>query len=254
VYVDDAFANVHRDHASMTGVTKHLPSVAGFLVDREVTTIVEALDQPKRPLLAVIGGAKIDTKIDVLNNLLPKVEHLLIGGAMANTFLAAEGHEVGKSLYEEDKLEVALEVIRRARELEVDLILPNDVVVAKKVAEDAEARTVFAAQVEDDDIIVDLGPNGVETALEAVHGGGTVIWNGPIGITEHEVFSKGSKLLAEGIIASGAYSIIGGGDTADFIDGLGLHDKFDFVSTGGGASLELMSGKTLPALVPIKVE
>lgn len=252
VYVDDAFAVLHRAHASVVGVPSLLPHAAGFLVQKEVETITEALEKPKRPLLAVIGGAKISTKIELLNNLLPKVDHLLIGGAMANTFLAALGAPIGKSLEEADEKQVAQQILAKADNQGIEVILPSDVVVAKAVEKGAAAKTVPAVHVESDDFIVDLGPETVDAALNTIKDGGTVIWNGPLGITEIEQFSTGSKRLADGIIASGAHSIIGGGDTADFIDGIGLHDKFSFVSTGGGASLELMSGKALPGLTALQ--
>ncbi len=247
VYVDDAFAVLHRKHASVATVPTMLPSGAGFLVQKEVATIRDTIDNPKHPVLAVIGGAKIETKIDVINNLLAKVDHLLIGGEMANTFLAALGTPVGKSLLEANEKQVAQNILDKASDHGMNIILPTDVVVAKAVDESAEARTVEVTGVQTDDIIVDLGPATVDTALATLDGG-TVIWNGPLGITEIEQFGQGSRRLADGIIASGAFSLIGGGDTADYLDKSGLHDKFSFVSTGGGASLELMAGKPMPGL------
>lgn len=248
VYVDDAFACVHRAHASISGVAALLPSGAGFLVEREVQTITEALEDPKRPLLAVIGGAKLETKVELLDNLLPKVDAALIGGEMANTMLAALGTNIGASKYEPAEKGLAAKVIDDATRLGKELILPSDVVVATQVSEAADAKLIDTMRVGAGEMIVDIGPASVDTALEKIKGGGTVIWNGPLGITEIAKFAEGSLRLAKGIIASGATSIIGGGDTADFIDKAGLHDKFTFVSTGGGASLELMSGKTLPGL------
>lgn len=247
VFINDAFAVLHRKHASVATVPTLLPSGAGFLVQKEVKTITETIENPKHPVLAVIGGAKIGTKIEVINNLLAKVDHLLIGGEMANTFLAAIGTPVGKSLLEADEKQVAQNILDKASEHGMNIILPTDVVVAKAVDESAEARIVEVTGVQADDIIVDLGPETVDTALATIEGG-TVIWNGPLGITEIEQFSLGSRRLADGIIASGAFSLIGGGDTADYIDKSGLHDQFSFVSTGGGASLELMSGKPMPGL------
>lgn len=251
VYVDDAFAVLHREHASVATVPKLLPSAVGFLVAREVETITEAINNPKKPLLVVIGGAKISTKIAVINNLLPKVNNLLIGGAMANTFLAALGTPIGKSLQEADQKQVAKNVLDTAAAHGVQVVLPTDVVVAKAVEASAEARTIAVTDVAPDDIIVDLGPQTVDAAL-ALIAGGTVIWNGPLGVTEIKQFSAASLRLAQGIIDNSSHSVIGGGDTADFVDGAGLHDKFSFVSTGGGASLELMSGNPMPGLAALE--
>ncbi len=247
VYVDDAFAVLHRKHASVASVPALLPSAAGFLVEREVKTITETIDNPKHPVLAIIGGAKITTKIEVINNLLAKVDHLLIGGEMANTFLAALGTPIGKSLFEAEEKQVAQNILDKGSGHGLNIILPTDVVVAKAIDASAEARTVAVTGVQPDEIIVDVGPDTIDTALEEVDKG-TVIWNGPLGVTEIEQFSQGSKRLADGIIASGAFSLIGGGDTADFVDKAGLHDEFSFISTGGGASLELMAGKPMPGL------
>ncbi len=247
VYVDDDFTTMHRAHASMVGIPKILPSAAGLQVLLEVETITKAMENPKRPVLAVIGGAKIATKIDVIHNLLAKVDHLLIGGEMANTFLASLGTPIGKSLYEPAEKQVAQNVLDTADSHGMNIILPTDVVVSKTIDETGEAKMVAVTAVTKDDYIVDLGPETIDTALATIDGG-TVIWNGPLGITEVEQFSMGSKRLAEGIFASGAFSIIGGGDTADYVDGMGWHDKFSFVSTGGGASLELMAGKPMPGL------
>jgi phosphoglycerate kinase len=247
-YVDDAFACVHRAHASIVGITTHMPSAAGFLVENEVQQLSQAIENPKRPLLAVIGGAKLETKVELLDNLLSKVDEVLIGGEMANTMLAALGTPIGHSKYEPEEKGLARKVLDDAEQQDKEIMLPTDVIVADEISAKATARTIDAAQVAATDYIVDIGPRTVDTALAKLDDGGTVIWNGPLGITEIEQFSAGSLRLAKGIIASGATSIIGGGDTVDFIDAAGLHDKFSFVSTGGGASLELMSGKQLPGL------
>jgi phosphoglycerate kinase len=252
VYVDDAFACVHRAHASIVGVTKYLPSAAGFLVEREVQTIIAALENPQRPLLAVVGGAKIETKIDLLDALIKSADQLLIGGAMANTFLAAQGHEIGMSVSDMDELDVAKRIMITAQTQGKTLILPTDVVVTDNVSDEAKGRLVPVGAVKSTDMIADLGPQTVGAALAVVANGGTVIWNGPLGVTEFPEFAKASLQLAEGIIKSGITSIIGGGDTADFVDGADLHDRFTFVSTGGGASLELMAGKKLPGLVVLE--
>jgi phosphoglycerate kinase len=247
VFIDDAFANIHRDHASVTGVAKVLPSAAGFLVEREVKNITEAIKHPAKPLVAVVAGAKVSTKIEVLDNLMKHVDRLMIGGAMANTFLKAQGHNVGKSLVEADLLDEARRIITGCAEHKVDLILPEDVVVAAQV-EHGPARTVDLDGVKKDDYIVDIGSKTISHILNPLDFHGTVIWNGPLGITEVPEFSHGSRVLAESIMESGARSIIGGGDTAAFVDEAGWHDKFTWVSTGGGASLELMAGRELPGL------
>lgn len=248
VFVNDAFAVEHRQHASVVGVAKLLPAVAGLLLEKEVDTITQALEKPQHPLLAIIGGAKISSKIEVVDNLLSKVDVMLIGGAMANTFLAAQGYQIGKSLFESDQVKVAHQIIADAVDKGVELIIPVDVVVADKVDAKAEARTVELMGVGANDIITDIGPHTVERATKSIGLAGTIIWNGPVGITEIPAFSKGSIGLAEAVVDSKAFSLIGGGDTAAFVDAAGLHDKFDFVSTGGGASLELMAGKKLPGV------
>lgn len=248
IFVDDAFAVIHRAHASTVGIAKFLPAVSGLLVEREVDTITLALEHPKKPLFAVIGGAKISDKIAVLSHLLTKVDFILIGGAMANTFLAAEGYEVGKSLYEKDQIVIANRVIKEAQDRGVKLFLPIDVVVTNDIAGKGTNRTIPAVGVNPKDAIVDIGPKSVEKAATTLATAGTIIWNGPLGITEIPAFASGTKLLAEKIIQSGAQSLIGGGDTAAFVDESGLHDRFGFVSTGGGASLDLMAGKPLPGV------
>ncbi|MBW3538618.1 phosphoglycerate kinase [Candidatus Parcubacteria bacterium] len=251
VYVDDAFAAIHRAHASTVGVAQHLPAVAGLLVEREVDTIAGALERPERPLAAVIGGAKVSTKIEVLDNLIAKVDSLLIGGAMANTFLVAKGYQVGKSLYEHDHLEYVQQALASADKAGTSLLLPLDVVVTDKVDRSARGHSVNVIGVRPDDIIADVGPRTIERALKPLRLSGTVIWNGPLGISELPQFAAGSLALARGLASSRAKTIVGGGDTAAFIDAAGLHDRFDFVSTGGGASLELMAGKVLPGLAAL---
>lgn len=248
VYVDDAFAAIHRAHASTVGVTKYLPAVSGLLVEREVNTITAALVSPKRPLVAVVGGAKVSDKIAVLSNLLGHVEVLIIGGAMANTFLAAEGYNIGKSRFEPDQIETAQRISREAADGGVDLVLPVDVVVTHKIDPTSSGRNAGLMEVEDNDIIVDIGTRTIERVGPPIHLAATVIWNGPLGITEIPAFANGSIQLAKSVMDSQATSIIGGGDTAGFIDDAGWHDKFDFISTGGGASLELMAGKPLPGV------
>ena len=201
VYVDDAFAVIHRAHASLVGITAFLPSVAGFLVEKEVNSINKAIDNPTRPLVAVIGGAKINSKIEVLKNLIPRVNALFIGGAMANTFLAAKGLAVGKSLYEPDQIEVAKDIIGQASLAGIELFLPLDVVVTDNLEMATGVRTVGVSEVGEGDIIADLGPDSVNQLDELLAQKGTVIWNGPLGITETPAFAAGSKLLADKIIA-----------------------------------------------------
>jgi phosphoglycerate kinase len=248
VYVDDDFTVMHREHASVVGIPKHLPAVAGLLVEKEVTTITGSLENPDRPLLAIIGGAKISTKIELLDNLLPKVEAILVGGAMANTFLAAAGKPIGKSLNDPEDYELAHRIVKEAQDSGISLFLPTDVVVTTDIESAADVRTVDVDEVGENDIIADVGPQTVRQLDGILAQKGTVIWNGPMGIFETDAFRSGSQAVAEAVIDSGAKSIVGGGDTAAFIDSAGLTAKFTFVSTGGGASLELMSAKPLPGL------
>ena len=259
VYVDDAFAVIHRAHASTVGVTAYLPSVAGLLVEQELAHIQGALNHPNRPLAAIIGGAKVSTKIELLEALIPKVDILMIGGAMANTFFLGEGHAVGVSLVEPEFVDTVKKLVAQATAEDTVLLLPEDVVVSKSLKEAKDVRTVKLSEVEVDDIIVDAAPGYAEALREAMFevldfdNTGTVIWNGPIGVNEVPAFAAGSMAIAYTIIELGAISVVGGGDTAAFIDNTGLHDKFTWVSTGGGACLELMSGRTLPgvdALLP----
>jgi phosphoglycerate kinase len=252
IFVNDAFAVEHRKQASVVGIPKYLPAVAGFLVEKEVDTVTEALNDPKRPLVAIIGGSKVSTKIEILNNLLPKVDALFVGGAMANTFLSAEGLPVGKSLYEPDYVDTAKKLIEQARDKDIDLMIPHQLVVSKSFEKAENVRTVKAADVADDDFIMDLGPEFAEALSDELAHGGTVIWNGPVGLFEIKEFGKGSLEVAKAVADSSAKSIIGGGDTAAFVEEAGMHDKFGWVSTGGGASLELMSGKTLPGVEALR--
>lgn len=254
VYVDDAFAVIHRAHASIVGVAALLPSAAGLLVQQEVETLSKAIDDPKQPLLAVVGGAKVADKIELIEQFIAKAKAIVIGGAMANTFLASQGIAVGASVYEPDEVADAKKLLAKARQRGVRVILPSDVVVGKKLEAGAEAQTINLSDVTADDIIADLGPNTIKAAVELVKKSGTVIWNGPLGVDELPQFAKGTLRLARAIVASKAFSVIGGGDTADVLDKAGLHKKFSFVSTGGGAALELMAGKKLPGLVALEAK
>lgn len=248
VYVNDAFAVDHRTQSSVVAVTQFLPSVAGLLVEKEVDTITAALDAPKRPLVAIVGGAKVSSKLDVLNNMMEKVNVLMLGGAMANTFLLSTGKPIGKSLAEPDLIDAAKEVLAAAEKHDVEVILPHEVVVSKSFERPEDVRLVKVEDVAEDDFILDVGKEFATALKTAISQGGTIIWNGPVGLTELTEFSEGSRAIAEVAITSGAQTIIGGGDTAAFVDNVGLHDRFSWVSTGGGASLELMSGKKLPGI------
>lgn len=248
VYVDDAFAVIHRAHASIVGVPKLLPSAAGLLVEAEVAALSEVLDKPTEPLLAIAGGAKVADKIELLEKLIAKANTLFVGGAMANTFLASQGIAIGASKFEESELGEAKRLLAKARRNNVRVILPSDVVVAKAIEAGAASRTINLSDIAADDIIVDIGPKTIKVALDSIKAGGTVLWNGPLGVDEIPEFAKGTLRLARGIIASKVHSVIGGGDTADVLDKAGLHKKFSFVSTGGGAALELLAGKELPGL------
>jgi triosephosphate isomerase (TIM) len=254
VYVDDAFAVVHRAHASTVGVPKLLPSAAGLLVQQEVDALSSVLNKPEEPFLAVIGGAKVSDKIDLIEQLISKANALFVGGAMANTFLASQGIAIGASRYEPEELAEAKRLLAKARKNNVRVILPSDVVVTEKVEAGSESKTINLSDLGPTDIIADIGPKSLKVALDVIKSGGTVLWNGPLGVDEIPEFAKGTLKLARGIIASKAYSVIGGGDTADVLDKAGLHKKFSFVSTGGGAALELLAGKELPGLAALSGE
>ncbi len=253
-YVDDAFAAIHRAHASTVGVTEHLPSATGLLVEKEIKFIRGALEAPNRPMAAIIGGAKVSTKLEVIEFLAPKVDVLVLGGAMANTFFLAQGKSVGKSLAEPDMIDAANKVLEICAKEDTQVLLPDEVVVSRSLEAAENVRTVGLDGVEEDDFIVDASPSlarRLETALSEFldfDGKATIIWNGPVGVTEVPEFAAGSRALAEVAMGTKGTSVIGGGDTAAFVDEAGLHDRFTWVSTGGGASLELMSGRTLPGL------
>ncbi|MDF2460835.1 MAG: pgk [Candidatus Saccharibacteria bacterium] len=250
VFVYDAFAS-YRAHASTEGIAHILPAVSGLLVEKEVDYITNAVEHPKRPLISVIGGAKVSTKLEILTNLIPKVDAMLLTGPIANTFALAYGHKIGKSVAEHDEVDAVKKLIRIAEHENTLLIIPEEVVVSKSKEKADNVRTVMIDEVEEDDYIVDAAPSYGDTLQNTIDefldmdDQSTVIWNGPLGITEIKEFREGSRAMADAIIKSGAVSIIGGGDTANFIDEEGLQDNFTWVSTGGGASLELMSGKGL---------
>lgn len=252
LYVNDAFGAAHRAHASTAGVAQYLPAVAGFLMEKEIRYLSMAL-QPERPFAAVIGGAKISSKMGVLHSLLQRADKLLIGGGMANTFLKAEGFDVGASLVEDDYLEEARRIMEEARQRGVQLLLPTDVIVAEKVSLDAQARRVSVKEVLPGWAIVDVGETTLDVFARALQDCRTVVWNGPMGVMELEPFAHGSRRLA-GVIAGlrDAVTIVGGGETAAVVEQLGLASRFTHVSTGGGASLEFLEGRELPGVAALE--
>lgn len=252
VYVDDAFAVIHRAHASIVGLPKLLPSASGLLVQQEVQSLGGVMNKPEEPFLAIVGGLKVADKIDLLEQLITKANALFVGGVMANTFLASQGIAIGASLFEDEELAEAKRLLAKARRNNVRVILPSDVVVTKEIKAEALSQTINLSDIASDDIIVDIGPRTIKMALDVIKKGGTVLWNGPLGVDEIPEFAKGTLKLARGIVTSKAYSVIGGGDTADVLDKAGLHKKFSFISTGGGAALEFLAGKDLPGIVALE--
>ena len=248
LYVSDAFGTVHRAHASTAGVAAFLPAVSGLLVARELEVMGGALDDPKRPFVAVLGGAKVSDKINVINNLLDKADTVIIGGGMAYTFAKAQGGSIGKSLCEEDKLDYARQMIAKAQEKGVKLLLPTDTVAATEFAADAESRVVLTGAIPDDMEGLDIGPETVQLFCDAVRGAGTVVWNGPMGVFEFEKFAAGTRAMAQALADSGAVTIVGGGDSAAAVEQMGFADRITHISTGGGASLEFLEGKELPGV------
>ena len=248
VYVSDAFGAVHRAHASTAGVAGFLPAVSGFLIQKELDFIGGALANPKRPLVAILGGSKVSSKIGVINNLLEIADTIIIGGGMAYTFSAAQGGKVGDSLLEEDWKDYANDMVKKAADKGVKLLLPVDTVIADKFAPDAESKVVTSGQIPDGWQGLDIGPETVKLYCGAVADAGTVIWNGPMGVFEFPAFAKGTEAVAEALSKTGAITIIGGGDSAAAVQQLGYADKMSHISTGGGASLEFMEGKELPGV------
>jgi len=248
LYVNDAFGTSHRAHASTAGVADYLPAVCGYLIKKEIGIMGEALESPKRPFVAILGGSKVSDKIGVINNLLEKVDTLIIGGGMAYTFAKAQGGAIGNSLCEEDKLDYALEMIEKAKAKGVNLLLPTDTVIADKFAADAASDVVATNAIPDGWMGLDIGPKSVEAYADAVKNAGTVIWNGPMGVFEFERFAEGTKAVAAAIAESDSISIIGGGDSASAVKKLGFDKKMTHISTGGGASLEFLEGLELPGI------
>jgi phosphoglycerate kinase len=249
IYVNDAFGTAHRAHASTVGITKYLPAVSGYLMEKELRALGDALEAPRRPLVAMIGGAKISSKIGVLKNLLPRVDSLLVGGGMANTFLKAQGIEVGKSLVEIDQLEVARSIIADAGQ---KLVVPNDVVVAPEPVAEALPAVVDVNGMSANEMALDIGPKTVERFGKVFENAGTVIWNGPLGYAELPAFVEGTLGVARLLAQSHALTIVGGGDLVGALEQMGLADRMSHVSTGGGASLEFLEGKVLPGVAALE--
>ena len=248
LYVSDAFGTVHRAHASTAGVAAYLPAVSGFLVAKELSVMGKALDDPKRPFVAVLGGAKVSDKIAVINNLLDKADTVIIGGGMAYTFAKAQGGSIGKSLCEEDKLDYAREMIAKAEKNGVKLLLPSDTMAADDFSNDANRQVVSTMAIPDGWEGMDIGPDTIQTFCDAVKGAGTVVWNGPMGVFEFENFAAGTRAMAQALVDSGAITIVGGGDSAAAVEQMGFADKITHISTGGGASLEFLEGLELPGV------
>ncbi len=255
VYVNDAFGTAHRAHASTEGVTHYLPGVAGFLMEKEINFLGSALQEPRRPFAAIVGGAKVSDKIAVLERLIGMVDVLLIGGGMANTFLKAEGYEIGDSLFEAGKVEVASDLIAKVKQRGLELLLPNDVVIADRFAADATHKVVAHDQVQPGWRILDIGPATVAAFREALARAEMIVWNGTLGVAEMPAFAKGTDAIIEILAertAAGATTIIGGGDSAAAVDHAGASDKMTHVSTGGGASLEFLEGRVLPGVAALQ--
>ena len=248
VYVNDAFGTAHRAHASTAGVADYLPAVCGYLIQKEIDIMGKALSNPERPFVAILGGAKVSDKIGVINNLIEKVDSLIIGGGMAYTFLKAQGYEIGKSICENDKLDLAKELLAKAEAKGVKMYLPVDTVVADAFSNDANFKTVDSKAIPADWEGLDIGANTIALFSDVVKNAKTVIWNGPMGVFEMSNFAKGTISVAEAIAASDSISIIGGGDSAAAVEQFGFGDKVTHISTGGGASLEFLEGIVLPGI------
>jgi len=253
IYVMDAFGTAHRAEASTHGVARFAPvACAGPLLVNELVALETALEKPARPLVAIVAGSKVSTKLTVLETLLSKVDQLIVGGGIANTFLAAAGFPIGKSLYEADMVDVAKRLLEMSRERGVEIPIPTDVVVAKEFSSSAEADVKDAADVAPDDMILDIGPDTAERLAGIVERAGTVVWNGPVGVFEFDQFGEGTRTLAQAIARSGAFSLAGGGDTLAAIEKYAVEEGMSYISTGGGAFLEFVEGKTLPAVAMLQ--
>ena len=248
IFVSDAFGTVHRAHSSTVGVADYLPAYAGLLVEKELSIMGGALENPKRPFVSILGGAKVSDKIGVIENLIDKADTLIIGGGMAYTFMKAMGYEIGKSLLEEDKVELAKQLMQKAKDKGVELLLPVDTAVGSHFAADCEKKIVDSRQIPAEWMGMDIGDKTIALFADAIKGAGTVVWNGPMGVFEFPAFANGTKAMAQALAESGAVTIVGGGDSAAAVEQLGYADKITHISTGGGASLEFLEGKELPGV------
>ncbi|MDD3628377.1 MAG: phosphoglycerate kinase [Actinomycetota bacterium] len=251
VYVNDAFGAAHRAHASVEGITHYLPAVAGFLMKKEVEVLTSLLESPKRPFLTILGGAKVSDKIKVIENLLGKVDSLILGGGMSYTFLKARGYGVGKSICEDDQIDFAKDMLELARKNNVNLLLPVDIVVAKEFDSEADKKMVSIQSIPEGWMGMDIGDRSIELFKEEISYANTIFWNGPLGVFEWDNFSKGTKSIATAIAESGAVAVAGGGDTIAALKKYNLFSKFTHVSSGGGASMELLEGKELPGIASL---
>ena len=251
IFVNDAFGSAHRAHSSTTGVADYIPAVCGYLIQKEIAFIGGALENPQRPFVAILGGAKVSDKICVITNLLDKVDTLIVGGGMAYTFMKYLGHNIGTSLLEADKVELAGEMMAKAKEKGVNFLIPVDNKVGKEYDPNTEAMIVNSDDIPDGWMGLDIGPKSQGLFANAIKGAGTVIWNGPMGVSEWENFAAGTIAVANAVAESGSISIIGGGDSAAAVQKLGFADKMSHISTGGGASLEYMEGKELPGIAAL---
>lgn len=248
VFVNDAFGTAHRAHASNVGVSNHLPSASGYLVKKEIEIMGKAMSNPERPFVAILGGAKVSDKIGVIENFLDKVDSLLIGGGMAYTFLKAQGLEIGQSLVEDDKVELAKELLQKAKNKNVNLVLPSDIVVAKEFNNESEYKTVDIRDIPVDMMGLDIGEKTIEAFSKVIKEAKTVLWNGPMGVFEMSNFAKGTNSIAKAMSEANGVTIVGGGDSAAAVEQTGLDSKMTHISTGGGASLEFFEGKVLPGI------
>ena len=248
IYVNDAFGTAHRAHASTAGVADYLPAVSGFLIEKELEFLGSSLENPERPFVAILGGAKVSDKIGVIENLIEKVDTLIIGGGMAYTFYKAQGHHIGTSICEEDKLDLATNLLKKAEEKGVKLLLPVDNHVSSEYSNEGEDRFVESTEIPEGFMGLDIGPKTIELFKNAIKDAKTVLWNGPLGVTEFSKFAEGTREIATALAQSNAVTIIGGGDSAAAVEKMGLADKMTHISTGGGASLEFLEGKVLPGI------
>jgi len=248
IFVNDAFGTSHRAHASTVGIAERLPAIAGFLMEKEITVLSKALEKPDRPFTAIIGGSKVRDKINVIDNFLDIVDHLIIGGGLACTFLKAQGYEIGNSLLEEDKIELAQNFMKKAEEKGVHFHIQTDAVIADDFRADANSKVVSVNEIPEGWMVLDIGSETAADYRKVIMDSKLVIWNGPMGVFEMEAFSKGTKAVAESLAETDAYTVIGGGDSVAAIEKFNLVEKMDHISTGGGASLEFMEGKELPGI------